>query len=104
MDSSEVIFGRPFGGCSFLIRKSLLHYVTRLKSNSSRFCAISIDTGSFITLLMCVYLPTNYGTSIADNLFLETLSEIKGFVDSVTFNNLIIAGNFNVDLDRSSSH
>ena len=85
MDSSEVILGRPFGGCGFLIRKSLLHYVTRLKSNSktSRFCAISIDTGSFITLLMCVYLPTNYGTSIAVNLFLETLSEIKGFVDSI---------------------
>ena len=68
IDSSRILTGRPYGGCGFLIRNSILNMVTRIDSNSSRFCAISINSDSLVTLLVCVYLPTNYGTHDSDEL------------------------------------
>ncbi len=44
MDSGAIIRGRPFGGCGFLIRKSLLPFIKQINSNSKRFCAITITT------------------------------------------------------------
>ena len=103
IDSSRILTGRPYGGCGFLIRNSILNMVTRIDSNSSRFCAISINSNSLVTLLVCVYLPTNYGTHDSDDLFQQTLSEISGFLDSCCYDNVIIAGDFNVDFKRNSS-
>ena len=94
------LHGRPYGGCSFLIRNSILNMVTRI---DSRFCAISINSDSLVTLLVCVYLPTNYGTHDSDDLFQQTLSEISGFLDSCCYDSVIIAGDFIVDFKRNSS-
>ena len=93
MTSSDLIVGRPYGGCGILFRKSLLPVITRLKSNSTRFCTIS---NSFVTLILCVYLL------FSNDLYLETLSEIKGFIDSYTFDNIVVGGDFNVDFQRWS--
>ena len=49
IDSSRIVTGRPY-------RNSILTMVTRI---DSRFCAISINSDSLVTLLDCVYLPTN---------------------------------------------
>ena len=63
MDNTELIFGRPYGGCGFLYRKSLAPFVTRIQCNSKRFCALSLalcgPCGNCIlnTLLINVYLP-----------------------------------------------
>ena len=79
--------------CSNLIfRKSLLPVVTKLNSISTHFCAISINTNSVVTLFICVYLPTNYNTSHSSDLFLETLCELKEFIESYCFDNIIIGG------------
>ena len=39
----------------------------------------------------------------SEQLYRESLAELKGFVDSQSFDNLIIAGDFNVDFHTSSS-
>jgi len=44
-----------------------------------------------------VYLPTDYGTST-----LLALGELDGFIDSQSFDHIIIGGDFNVDFNRSS--
>ena len=70
MDSSELLTGRPFGGCAILYHKSLAHSIIRLKSCPKRFCAISLiindplNNNSYQTLInnYNVYLPTDYGT------------------------------------------
>ena len=103
IDSSVVINGRPYGGCGFLVRKSLLNLITRLDILSSRFCALSVCFNSFTALILCVYLPTNYGTIHSDNIFRETLAEIRGFLDSCQYDNVVIAGDFNVDFTQSSN-
>ena len=48
------------------------------------------------------YLPTNYNSSQSNDYFLETIGELKGYVNSMFFDNLIIAGDFNVDFSRSN--
>ena len=39
----------------------------------------------------------------SEQLYRESLAELKGFVDSQSFDNLIITGDFNVDFHISSS-
>lgn len=102
MDSSTIARGRPFGGCGFLIRKSLLSYINRINSNSKRFCAITITINSWTTLVINVYMPTNYGTAHSHNSFVETLGELRGTIESHSFDKIVIAGDFNVDMLRSS--
>ena len=40
MDSSDLLLGRPFGGCAIFFRKSLLPFVSCLDSPSKRFCCV----------------------------------------------------------------
>ena len=100
MISTEFIAGRPFGGCAILYRKSLSKSISAIKTGSTRFCAISFTHSSISILMICVYLPTNYGTSQSHNLYLEVLGELKGFIDTQVFDNIIIAGDFNVDFSH----
>ena len=103
MDSSVLLSGRPYGGCGFLIRKSLLPFISQIRSGSNRFCALIINDNGNRTLVINVYLPTNYGNVHSEDLFMESLAELKGLIDSLNFHNVIIAGDFNVDLFSSSS-
>ena len=51
--------------------------------------------------MVCVYLPINYGSDASNDEFLYTLGELEGFIESQQFDCLGVAGDFNVDLDRS---
>ena len=63
MDSTKLLYGRPFGSCAILYRSSLLAHISCLDSPSKRFCsAVLHDRGGSITLLICVYLPFNDGS------------------------------------------
>ena len=79
MVSTEFVAGRLFGGCAILYHKSLSKFI---KLISKRFRAISLTCSSMSILLICVYLPTNYGTSQNHDLYLEVLGELKGFIDA----------------------
>ena len=98
MDSSRLLPGRPFGGCAILFRKSLLPCVTTLQSNSNHFCAILVkDSNNASFLLLNVYSPTDYGTSLSDLEFVSTLSELEAFADTHPHDFVIIGRDFNVD-------
>ena len=107
MDSSQLLSGRPFGGCCILYRKALSTAVRRIFSHSKRFCAISITfnstsvKSSFVVLLVCVYLPTDYCNTTSQSAFSESLCELDGLLSAEHFDSIIIAGDFNVDFTRS---
>ena len=103
MDSSILLHGRPFGGCTILFRKSLISSVPMLSTNAKHFCAVQLSEQSgYIVLLICVYLPTDYVMSSSCDDFLYVISELEGFINSQPFNSLLIAGDFNVDFARST--
>ena len=84
MDDTDLILGRPFGGCGIIYCKSLSPFIRRIYSPSKRFCAVSVTLHntcdhSNVNLLICVYLPTDYGTEYSDALFVEAIGEL-GFI------------------------
>ena len=93
---NSVLRGRPFGGAGILLNNRLLHYVTD-KVLADKFVAVVLDN----MIIMSLYLPAvgsaNYGTVLSD-----TIDEIDTFVNQYPNYNLIIGGDFNVDL-RSKS-
>ena len=54
------------------------------------------------TLLICVYLPHNDGSSASHNEYLIALGELEGFINLYTSDHILIAGDFNVDFYRAS--
>ena len=63
MDSSVLVCGRPFGGCSILYRKSLASCIVPLVSCSNRFCAVKF-CADVSMLLICVYMPSSSCSSL----------------------------------------
>ena len=59
-----------------------------------------INNSIFNTLLLNVYLPTDYGTLDSCNSFSESLAELEGFISSHSYDNLSISGDFNVNFSR----
>ncbi len=49
-------------------------------------------------------MPTDYGNTDSRDEFLFTLGELSGFIESQSFNNLLIVGDFNVDFDRGGAN
>ena len=81
MDDTDLILGRPFGGCGIIYRKSLSPFIRRIYSPSKHFCAVSVTLRntcdhSNVNLLICVYLPTDYGTEYSVAL-LKLLVNLK---------------------------
>ena len=105
-----MLLGCPFGGCAILYRRTLSPFVSRVCSLSKRFCTISLrlcdpTSNSIInTLLINVYLPTNYNTDDSNNAFLESIAELDGFISAQSFDNLIICGDFNVDFSHNNNN
>ena len=58
-------------------------------------CAFSFSSNFFATLF--IYLPTDYGNQDSQDRFAESLNELRGFIDSQSYDNMIVAGDFNVD-------
>ena len=110
MDSSEILVGRPFGGCGILYRKSLSPVIRRIFTSSQRLCAISLtlhnslDNSPFAILFVCVYLPTDYSNVASHTAFAESIGELDGIISAENFDNIIIAGDFNTDLSRPGSN
>ena len=103
MDSSKLLLGRPYGGCAILYRRSLISRTSRLDSPSKRFCTVCLsDNVGSTTLIISVYLPLFDGSGESSNEFLVTLEELEGFIDRYRSDNVIIAGDFNVDFNRNS--
>ena len=98
MDSSVLVCGRPFGGCSILYRKSLASCIVPLVSCSNRFCAVKF-CADVSMLLICVYMPSSSCSSLF-NEYLNTLGELDGFIHSHPCDVVIIVGDFNIDFDR----
>ena len=91
MDDDRLHRGHPFGGCGIIFRKSLIS-IQVIKFLSKHFCAVLIKCYLKTILLINVYLPTNYHTNTSDTDFNICLGELSGFIDSQSFDQLLISG------------
>jgi hypothetical protein len=56
-DNSDILIGRPFGGCAILWRSDLLVTVSTLSTCSRRVCAIRMLNDNVKLLFINVYMP-----------------------------------------------
>ena len=100
VDSSVLLCGRPYGGCSILYRTNLASCVVPLESCSNHFCGVRFrDSTGLSMLLICVYMPSSSSSSLF-NEYLNTLGELDDFIHSNQSDVVVIVGDFNVDFDR----
>ena len=102
-DSSEVLRGRPFGGCAVLWRSGLAARVEIVDAGSNRICAIRFDCSKWKLLVVCVYMPYESSDEHFDDFCLQ-LSTVGSLIDQNADCHCVICGDFNVDFLRTRSH
>jgi len=94
---SGILIGRPFGGVAILIKNSLRN-VTQTICCADRYVIVKIRN----YLIVCIYLPCTGTTDrllLCNTIFDDIWSWREQYVDC----NIIIGGDFNVNLDSSYS-
>jgi len=93
---SGPLYGRPFGGTAILVNN--LHIsATKCVISADRYTAITIDN----YLLITVYMPCA-GTPQRGLIYVDLLAELEALFISHSNCQLIIAGDFNTDLNCNS--
>ena len=98
--SSDIISGRPFGGCAIFWKKSIKHNISIIKPNSRRFIAISMTYHDTIILIINVYMPCDARQNVDE--YETILSDISNVILEYKASFVILGGDFNCDLDRTS--
>lgn len=102
-DSSDVLAGRPYGGCAILWRSDLNAIVNVIDTNSRRICAIRLVTDCLRLLIINVYLPYEGNDRMTDE-FADQLHVIENIILDNMDCHIIAGGDFNVDLSRAWVH
>ena len=101
-DNSQVLAGRPYGGCAILWRSDINGSVVTLSSNSRRISAVRLTISDTKILLVNVYMPYENNDVNSDEF-----SDVLLAVEQLITNNLdclyIIGGDYNVDFTRCNS-
>ena len=108
IDESQLLSGRPFGGCALVYKKSLACNVSLIPTHSKRLLAVSCSLScGFNALLLNVYMPCD--SRSPDNQLTEFTNILCEIDAIISMNNcpefVILGGDLNTDLSRvNSSH
>lgn len=80
-DRSDVLAGRPYGGCAILWQANLCAHVSPLIINSRRVCAARLSLNSVKILIVNVYMPCEVGDENIDE-FVSVLTVIGEIIQS----------------------
>ena len=104
-DNSDILPGRPYGGCAILWKSDLDARVDILQTNSKRLCAIRMIGDTFRLLFINCYMPyENENDPSTTDDFVEQLCIIDDLVNSNCDCHIIVGGDLNVDLSRDRTH
>ena len=106
VSDEELLLGRPYGGLGILWRKSMAASVRfRTITNTSRACAIEVETHNGTMTLINTYMPvdTQRKNAVSDE-FLDTMDKIETFIESCSSSKVVVAGDLNVDFVRGNAH
>ena len=104
MDTTEVLIGRPHGGCSILWKSSLKCKVTPVDCCSPRICAVLVEMSNSSMLLINFYMPVDTRHDREnDEVFRDVLAEASALVMRFGVDHVIYGGDFNTDFTRRAS-
>ena len=96
--SNNILVGRPYGGTGILYRKSLSNMISFVKTSNPRITSVILKSKLGPILIVCVYMPTDYGTSDCYEDYLELCSCISALYKDSDAVQLLVAGDFNCQL------
>ena len=94
--------GRPYGGCAIVWHSGLALSCRPLPTTSRRLCAVAAETRSHSMLWLTVYMPVDDGTTSSFNEYGEVLAEMSALLALHEGREVIIGGDFTVDMNRPS--
>jgi exonuclease III len=101
--NSEILCGRPFGGCAIMWRSSLLASFEIVSTSSRRICALRMTSEEIKLLFVNVYMPYEGDEGMTAE-FADELNVIENLVNDNNDCHIIIGGDFNVDFSRDRLH
>jgi exonuclease III len=93
--SSNILVGRPYGGTAILYRKNLADRIKSIVTDESRITGIQLETSFGPTLLLNVYMPTNYGDDLSLESYIDCLCKLHALILESDAIHTLIAGDFN---------
>jgi len=100
---SDVLSGRPYGGCAIFWRRSLVFRVTPVLTDSRRVCCLLLSCPEFKLLCINVYMPYEDDVTNLDEFSLQ-LAVVDDLIDRNPGCHVMLGGDFNVDFSRNWSH
>ena len=102
-DNSEILRGRPYGGCAIMWRQDLCAQVEVIAADSKRVCAVRIVSSHWRLVIICAYMPYEDG-ELSTDIYVDQLACIEHLVHSNADCQVVICGDFNVDFTRQRLH
>ena len=104
IDTTSLLQGRPYGGCSILWSNDLTCRVSPIDSGNSRVAAVIVETADITFLLVNLYLPTDT-THDRQNIsvFNEALVAASSLAELHGVDSIIYGGDFHTDFRRNDS-
>ena len=103
--TTEILHGRPKGGAAILFKKSLAKYVSYIKSNDRRICAIKLCMeNNFSCMVTNVYLPCdNFSNTVVSDGFIDCINCIESMLALANCDSFILCGDFNSSFQRANA-
>jgi exonuclease III len=98
---SDVIAGRPYGGCAILYQSALLGNVCPISVDSRRICAVLASFDSVKLLFINVYMPYEDDDDHMDE-FVNVLALVEDIIHGNSDCHLVLGGDFNVDFSHTA--
>ena len=102
-NENVLLIGRPYGGCSFLYKKSLGPSIICIDVGRDRVCCIKLNTKFGMLYIFNVYMSCD----TTSNDHIEEYNYVLSCISTCLYQNeveyCIIAGDLNTDLIRHSS-
>ena len=103
--SSGILVGRPFGGVSITWSPDLNHLITPLSDfRHKRVVGAELKTVDLNVLLLCIYMPYFNPSRRAECITetIDSISMLETIIDQHPNHNVIIGGDFNMELNGTS--
>ena len=94
--------GRPYGGCAIVWHNSLALSCRPVATSSKRLCAVTAEAQGRAMLWVCVYMPVDDNSNASYAEYGDVLAEMSALLAQHDDHQLIIGGDFNVDINRPS--
>ena len=77
-----------------MYRKSLAQYVREVDTYDPRITAVSFNSQIGLILMICVYMPTDYGTYDSYEQYADTCPKVVALYDDSEAVNVVLCGDF----------